>query len=108
MQQWIQAHPARAIGLLLMVVTFVAYWPVIDRHDDLLLVVDRNMGLHLLEVDKGQYRASIALGMASRQDVERAGRIELVTMPSIEGENLIVVTNRGVIAYRIAEFLERP
>jgi hypothetical protein len=29
-------------------------------------------------------------------------------MPSIEGENLLVVTNRGVIAYRIAEFLERP
>jgi outer membrane protein assembly factor BamB len=88
--------------------SYDAYWPVIDRHDDLVLVVDRNMVLHLLEVDEGRYRASIALAAASRQDAERAGRVELVTMPSIEGENLIVVTNRGVVAYRIAEFLERP
>jgi outer membrane protein assembly factor BamB len=88
--------------------SYDAYWPVIDRHDDLVLVVDRNMVLHLLGVDEGRYRASIALAAASRQDAERAGRVELVTMPSIEGENLIVVTNRGVVAYRIAEFLERP
>ena len=81
---------------------------MIDRYDDLVLVVDRNMVLHLLGCDDGRYRASIALTAAFRQDPNGVGGVELVTMPSIEGESLIVVTNRGVVAYRIAEFLERP
>lgn len=88
--------------------SYDAYWPVIELHDDLLLVVDRNTVLHLLEVDGGRYRASIALAAAYRQDAETVGRVELVTMPWIEGENLIVGANRGVVAYRIAELLERP
>ncbi|MBN1911094.1 MAG: PQQ-binding-like beta-propeller repeat protein [Pirellulales bacterium] len=88
--------------------SYDAYWPVIDCHDDLVLVVDRNMVLHLLEVDKGQYQASLALASASHKHTQKAGRVELITMPSIEGENLIVVTNQGVVAYRIAEFFEQP
>jgi len=54
MQHWIKTHPARAIGLLLLIVTFAAYWPVIDaeftNYDDNVYVVENprvNGGLSL-------------------------------------------------------------
>ena len=76
-------------------------WSAVASVDGRVLVVDRNGVLHVLRAQDGKFVASVALSTAFSDDRRTMVPVHLLAMPRIDGERLIVATNRGVAAYRL-------
>jgi outer membrane protein assembly factor BamB len=83
--------------------SYVAYWPIMDRHHDWLMIVDRNRVLHMLDTDNGEYLAALALTTAFSRDGQTMEPVEILAMPRIVGDNLVVLTSKGVASYRFGK-----
>jgi outer membrane protein assembly factor BamB len=84
------------------------YRRVVAFHEDRLLTLDRNRVLHSLQAENGRIEASIAVSVGFSPKRRNLPEAELVAMPWIEGEHLIVAARQGVVAYRLDELPERP
>ena len=65
------------------------------------MVLDRNRVLHFLDVEDGRFILSVALTTAFAAENKYRGPADVLAMPWIEGDNLIVATTQGVAAYRM-------
>jgi outer membrane protein assembly factor BamB len=76
-------------------------WSCLARQGDRLMVLDRNRVLHFLDVEDGRFIASVALTAAFVSENKYMRPADVLAMPWVEGDNLIVATTQGVAAYRL-------
>ena len=85
--------------------SYYPYWPTMAIHGARLMVVDRENAVHLLDLDTGKRLASCVPVSPVTPDGKDSSGDDLVTMPWIEGENLIVASTRRIAAYPAARML---
>jgi len=80
-------------------------WTPLALHAGRLLALDRDGALHVFNTASGVRLATFAAVGERAPDDKAWNRDEVVAMPWIEGDNLIVASTRGVTAYPAASVL---